>query len=154
MTGVLSFLGGNVFRMILGEIFSYFTKKQDHEQELDRLNLQERIDQAKHDRQKDLIKMQSDLNIKEIQVVGDVALEKSAADAFLEAVKATSVKTGIPFVDGWNAVIRPSGASLALIMMVVEIIAAGFVIPTTTADVFYAFLGIYVADRNLSKRGK
>ena len=39
ITALLSFLGGNVFRMIFGEVIAYLNKKQDHAQEIDRLKL-------------------------------------------------------------------------------------------------------------------
>jgi hypothetical protein len=154
MGALFSFLGGSVFRMMWGEASAYFTRNQEHAQELARIAAQEAVDQAAHLRQKDLIQMQSDLGIKEIQVAGGIALDKAAADAFTEVVKATGNKTGVAWVDAWNACIRPGGATMALAMIASEIIAAGFVVSDSNQQVLFAFLGIFVADRNLSKRGK
>jgi hypothetical protein len=154
MTGVFSFLGGAAFRMIWGEVSAYFNKKQDHKHEVELLRLQDSIDAGKHQRQQELIQLQHTLGIKEIQVAGQVALDQKAADAFMEAVKATNSKTGVWWVDAWNAMIRPGAATIALAMLICEVIAAGWVIPATTADVFLAFLGIFVANRDLHKRGK
>lgn len=39
ISALLSFLGGNVFRLMFGEIVAFLNKKQEHAQELDRMRL-------------------------------------------------------------------------------------------------------------------
>ena len=46
ITALLAFLGGNVFRMIFGEVIAYLNKRQDHLQELDRMREEAGIEAA------------------------------------------------------------------------------------------------------------
>ena len=154
MGALISFLGGSAFRMIWGEASAWLTKRQDHQHELERIKEQEKIDQSAHLRQLEQIKLQSSLGLKEIQVKADAVINQIGMDAFLETVKNTGKPTGIAWVDAWNSIIRPAGATMALAMIVCEIVVAGWVVSGNNAEVLYAFLGIYVADRSLGKRGK
>ena len=67
ITALLSFLGGNVFRMIFGEIISYLGKRQDHSQEIERMRLQADFDAAQHARNQEAIMAQAELGIKTIR---------------------------------------------------------------------------------------
>ena len=68
ITALLSFLGGNVFRLVFGEVISYLNKKQDHAQEIERMRFQAEVDAAQHVRNLEAIKTQADLGVKTIQV--------------------------------------------------------------------------------------
>ena len=153
ITALLSFLGGNVFRMIFGEIVSYFQRKQDHTQEVERMKLQADLDAAQHARNLEAIKVQADLGIKTIEVQASATISQIEADGWLEAVKATAIKTGIAWVDGWNALIRPGVATWSVVMMTLAE-AGTFVLSENAVSVCSAALGIYLADRSLMKRGK
>ena len=50
MMTILSFLGGTAFRLIFGEIAAFFSKKQAHAQEIERMRLQDQIDAGQHAR--------------------------------------------------------------------------------------------------------
>ena len=41
MSALISFLGGSAFRMVWGEVSSYFNKRQDHQHEMERMKAQE-----------------------------------------------------------------------------------------------------------------
>lgn len=153
ITALLSFLGGNVFRMIFGELINAWNKKQDHEQELDRMRLQNELDAAQHTRNLEAIRVQADLSVKTIQVQAEAAVGEIEAQGWLEAVKATAIKTGLAWVDGWNAIIRPSVATWAIIMMTFHEFHV-IVMSENTIALSGAALGIYLADRSLFKRGK
>ena len=153
ITALLSFLGGNVFRMIFGEIVSAWNKKQDHAQEMERMRFQADIDAAQHDRNQAAIKVQAELGVKTIQVQAEAHIDEIEAQGWLEAVKATAIKTGLAWVDAWNACIRPAVATWAIIMMTMHefnLIAMS----ENTIALSSAALGIYLADRSLFKRGK
>lgn len=153
ITALLSFLGGNVFRMIFGEIISAWNKKQDHAQEMDRMRFQADIDAAQHDRNQAAIKIQADLGVKTIQVQAESAISEIEAQGWIEAVKGTVIKTGLIWVDAWNAVIRPGVATWAILMITLN--EFGVIIMTeNTIALSGAALGIYLADRSLFKRGK
>jgi len=152
-TALFSFLGGSVFRMIWGEISHWLTAKQEHSQEIERMRLQGELDAAQHARNLEAITVQAGLGVKTIQVQAEAAIGQIEAQGWLEAVKSTAVQTGIRWVDAWNATIRPGVATWAVVMMT----ASEFKLITLSefaASVASAALGIYLADRNLAKRGK
>ena len=124
ITALLSFLGGNVFRMIFGEVISFLNKRQDHAQEVERMRLQADLDAAQHQRNQDAIKTQAELGVKTIQVQAEAAVGQIEAEGWLEAVKATAIKTGILWVDAWNAMIRPGVATWSVVMLTLAEIGA------------------------------
>lgn len=154
ITALLSFLGGNVFRMIFGEVISYLNKKQDHAQEVERMQLQAQLDAAQHDRNLAAIKLQADLGVKTIQVQAEAAIGEIEAQGWLEAVKSTAIKTGVAWIDGWNAVIRPGVATWAVIMLTLAEVGAIAALSENVVSIASCALGIYLADRSLMKRGK
>lgn len=153
LSAILSFLGGSAFRMIWGEVSSYFTRKQDHQFEIERMKLQAEFEAAQHARNLEAIRLQADMGIKVIEAKAEAAVDELEAQGWLEAVKATGKSIGIAWVDAWNAVIRPGVATWAILMLTFNEFGV-FIISENTAAVCFAALGIYLADRTLGKRGK
>lgn len=152
---LLSFLGGTAFRMIWGELSSYFTRKQEHAQELERLEANERFNAAQHSRNLEAQRLQADLGIKVIEAQNHAQLDQLDAQTFLEGVKATTLITGVRIIDAWNAAIRPGVATWAVAMLTLEAFALITRMDESgTKAVCYAALGLFLADRNLAKRGK
>lgn len=154
ITALLSFLGGNVFRMIFGEIVSAWNKKQDHAQEMDRMRLQGELDAAQHGRNMESIKLQADMQVKVVTVQAEAAVGQLEAQGWLETVKATAVQTGIKWIDGWNAVIRPGVATWSIVMLTLGEIGVISKLSDNVIALAGCALGIYLADRSLMKRGK
>ena len=154
ITGLLSFLGGNVFRMIFGELISAWNKKQDHAQELDRMRLQAELDASQHNRNMEAVTIQAQLGVKTIQVQAEAAVGQIEAEGWLEVVKGTTRTIGIKWIDGWNAVIRPGVATWSVIMMTLGELGVVANLSENTVAVCGVALGIYLADRSLMKRGK
>ena len=154
MMTILSFLGGTAFRLIFGEIAAYFSKKQAHAQEVERMELQGRLDADQHARNMDAIKVQAELGIKTIQVQAEGAMNQIEADAWATAVADVGKKTGIKFLDIWNGSIRPSYATVALILWLVKVAAQGFKMDAFDAELLAVVAGFYFADRSLGKRWK
>ncbi|MDP3651037.1 MAG: hypothetical protein Q8R67_05070 [Rhodoferax sp.] len=152
-TTLFSFLGGSVFRMIWGELSSWLNKKQDHQHEVERMRVQAELDAAQHGRNMEAIRVQAELGVKTIQVQAEAAIGTLEAEGWLEAVKGTTKTVGIAWVDAWNATIRPGVATWAIAMMTLGEFGA-MVLSDNTVAVASAALGIYLADRNLMKRGK
>lgn len=150
---VLSFFGGAAFRMIWGEVSAHFTRKQEHSQEMERMRLQAELDAQQHARNLQAIRIQGELGIKTIQVQAEAAAGQIEAEAWLEAVRGTTKKSGIRWVDGWNAMIRPGVATWAVVMMTLSELRV-IAMSAPTQQVAFAALGIYLADRTLGKRGK
>jgi len=153
ITALFSFLGGNVFRMIFGEIISYLNRRIDHQQEIERMRLQAELDAAQHQRQQAAIELQAELGVKTIQVQAEAALGQIEAEGWLAAVKATALQTGIAWVDAWNATIRPGVATWSVIMLTLGEFGL-IVLSENTIALAGCALGIYLADRSLMKRGK
>ena len=154
MGALFSFLGGSVFRMIWGEVANFVQKRQDHAHELEMSRLQAELEAGRHERDMARIKMQSDLQVKEVTVMGDLAIQKVEADAFVEAIKASAVPTGVRWVDAWNGSIRPAAATIALCLWVLALSNAGFTTGDWDKELVGVILGFYFADRSLGKRGK
>lgn len=154
MGALISFLGGSAFRMIWGELSSFFTAKQEHKQEIERMQAQGALEAAAHSRNLEALKLQADLGIKEVMVKAENAITQTEVDAWMEVSKSTTRMTGIYWIDCWNQSVRPALASMALIAVVVEIGITGWVLSDWDRELFGCILGLYVADRSLSKRGK
>lgn len=154
MGAIFSFLGGSAFRLIFGEVAAFFTKAQDHKYELERLKFQAEVDAAQHERNLAAIKIQADLQVKVIEVQSNADLGKIDASAWSEAVSAVGRSTGIKFLDAWNGTIRPFLATMATFMLILQFVSDGYVLTPILSEVVFAIIGIYLADRQLAKRGK
>ena len=154
MSAIVSFLGGSVFRMLWGEISSFITARQEHKYELQRMQVQDTLEAAQHERNMTAIRVQSELGVKTIEVQRDADLGRIDASAFAGAVEAVGRTTGIWFLDVWNGSIRPLLATLSIGVVVFEIAKNGFTLSEWDKELVGAILGIYVADRTLGKRGK
>lgn len=154
MSALLSFLGGSAFRMIWGEISAYMTAKQSHGFELERMRLQDMLDDKTHSRQLEAVELQHKLGVEVIRVAEEAALSKIDAEAFKQAAADVGKPTGIRFLDLWNGSVRPLLATLAIGMVVFEVARNGFDLSEWDRELIGAILGMYVADRTLGKRGK
>lgn len=155
---VMSFFGGAAFRMIWGELASWWTKRQDHAHEMDRMRLQGELAAEQHDRNLQAQRLQADLGIKVIEVQTAGAVAQIDAQGWLEAVRATTTRVGIGFIDGWNAVMRPAIATWGVVMITAQEVSrmAGteFELSDVTLNVACGAIGIFIAARDLQKRGK
>lgn len=153
-SALLSFLGGSAFRMAWGELSSYFTRKQEHSQEIERMRLQGELADKEHARNLEAMRVQNELGIKVIEVESRAAQDAIEVDAWADVVKSTTRKTGYAIIDIWNMAIRPFLATFAIAVVGGDVIRSGFVLSVWVMDLVSSILGIYVADRSLSKRGK
>lgn len=155
---VMSFFGGAAFRMVWGELASWWTKRQDHAQEMERMRLQGQLEADQHARNLEAQRLQADLGIKVIEAQTAGAVSTIEAEGWLEAVKATGRKVGIRFVDGWNAVMRPAIATWGVVMLTVQegavLLGHAYRLSDVTVNVACGAIGIFIAARDLQKRGK
>jgi len=154
MSALISFLGGSAFRMIWGEVSSYFTRKQEHALEMERMKVQGDLEAAQHARNIESIRVQADLGVKTIQVQAEADLARTDAAAWADAVTAVGRSTGIKFLDIWNGSVRPLLATISIAVVLFEVMKNGFILSEWDKELVSAILGIYVADRSLGKRGK
>lgn len=153
ISAAITFLGGSTFRMLWGEVSHWLTAAREHKREMERMRLQGELEAAQHSRNQEAIKLQAELGVQVIRVQAESALDKIEAEGWLEAVKSTGRSVGIAWVDAWNAVIRPALATWAVGMLTAKELE-WIKLTSVTESVALAVLGIYVADRSLSKRGK
>jgi hypothetical protein len=146
-TALFSFLGGSAFRLIFGAVMDFLNKKQDHQHEMELQRLQSELETQRHTRDMERIQLQAQLKVEEVKVVADAAISQAEANAFIEAVKSTSVRTGVKWVDAWNQGIRPAGATVSLLIWIGTMIAAGFVLREFDETLIAAFLGVFVGER-------
>lgn len=153
-TTLISFLGGNAFRMLWGEVSALLTKSQDHAHEIERMRLQAELDAAQHARNLEAQRMQAELGVQVIRVQAEADLGAVEAEAWRDAVGATGRKTGSGLIDAWNGAIRPAVATVCIALWVLHVSRAGWVLDEQGWAILGAALGIYLADRTLTKRGK
>lgn len=151
---LFSFLGGSVFRMIWGEISSFVNKRQDHNFELERMRLQNDLDDRAHQRTQEAIRLQAELGVKTIEAQAQSNVLTAEAEAFANAMKDAFKPTGIYWVDVWNGIIRPAAATVALVMWVLKLAHQGFVMQDYDLEITGVVLGFFFADRSLGKLGK
>jgi hypothetical protein len=150
---LFSFLGGSVFRMIWGELSSWFTKKQDHAQEMERMRLQAANEAAAHERQMAAVAQQAALGLEVLRVQGQEHLAELDVEAFNAVSLGTTRAFGIVWIDAWNQSIRPLVATWSIVLITFD----HFKVITMSENGWMlasAALGIYLADRSLFKRGK
>jgi len=140
--------------MIWGEVSSYFTRKQEHALEMERMKVQGDLVAAQHARNLESIRVQADLGVKTIQVQAEADLARTDAAAWADAVTAVGRSTGIKFLDIWNGSVRPLLATISIAVVLFEVMKNGFILSEWDKELVSAILGIYVADRSLGKRGK
>jgi len=153
-SALISFLGGSVFRMIWGEASVYLNKRQDHQHETELLRLQGELDEQKHNRDLEQLRLANELGLKTVEIQKDADIARAEMDAFSRAIEAAARPTGIGWVDAWNASVRPAFASIALLLWLLKLQAVGFKMDPFDLDMLATIAGFFFADRSLGKRGK
>lgn len=151
MSAIISFLGGAAFRMIWGQLASMWSKRQDHKHELEMLRLQADLDDKRHARDCERLRLQSELGVKEVVVQTDSDIARIEASAFMQASTRVTERTGIYIADLWNSVIRPAAASISLYLWVVALNAQGWKMTEWDRELVGVIIGFYFASRVLSR---
>jgi len=140
--------------MLFGEISSYFSKKQEHKAEMQRMLLQGKLDGEQHARNLAAQRLQAELGIKTINVQSEAAVSEIEAAAFKAAQERAWVPTGIKWVDAWNSSIRPAFGTAALFLWLLMEHRSGWAFGAWSMDLAGVVVGYFFADRSLRKRGK
>ena len=154
ISSLISFIGGSAFRMIWGEVAAFVKARQDHRHELDLLTAQAQLEAQAFERNQSALRLQSELGIKTVQVQAEADLERIDAAGFYGAVGDSMKPVGVAWVDAFNAAIRPTAASICLILWVFELAVAGWVMGEWDQMLVATILGFFFASRELTKRGK
>jgi hypothetical protein len=151
---LFSFLGGSVFRMIWGEVSAWYNKKQDQKFEIERMRLQSELDDRQHQRTQEALRLQSELGIKTIEAQAVANVATAEAEAFGRAMEQAFKPSGWAVVDVWNGIIRPSAATIALLLWVLKLNSQQWKMDDWDITLAGTVLGFFFADRSLGKRGK
>jgi len=151
---LFSFLGGSVFRMIWGEVSAWYNKKQDHAFEIERLRLQGDLDAAQHISTQEMLRLQNELGIQMVEAKAEADIGVEEAEAFTKAMENAFKPTGWAFVDVWNGIIRPSAATIALVLWILKLNSQNWLMQEWDITLAGTVLGFFFADRSLGKRGK
>lgn len=158
MGALWNFLGGAAFRAIWSGVSNYFDKRQEHKYEIERTTLQGKLDAEAHARNLAGIKLQAEMGVKTIQVQAEAAIGQIAEDAWRQAVANSQKPTGIKVVDVWNGLMRPAFYTLALYIVLLICVKAGWQIAALEAagviDLVFSIVGFLFADRSIRNRGK
>lgn len=137
--------------MIWGQLASIWTKAQDHKHELAMLQLQADLDDKRHARDCERLRLQAELGVKEVMVQADADLARIEANAWMQAATRATERTGVFLVDLWNGVIRPAAASIALYLWVVALNTQGWKMGDWDRELVGVIIGFYFASRVLSR---
>jgi hypothetical protein len=152
MSAILSFLGGTAFRWIFGEVVGFLKAKQEYAQELAMLRLQHDQDRDKNQWRIEEFKAAAAAGVQVIEAKSEAMQRELMDRAFLAATEATGRKTGIRWVDAWNASIRPGLATAAILLLVLQSVAPGYIVLTAfVQEVCGMALGIFVGGRIANK---
>lgn len=151
---VISFLGGSAFRLVFGEVSAWFDKRQEHRHESERLEQQARFAAAEHERNTASIRMQAELGVQTIRVQGDADLARLDAEAFRDTAAGLTKSTGFRWIDAANASVRVTLAYGCMFLFVRHYSVAGWVLDAMALELCGAVFGVYLADRQLFRRGK
>ena len=154
MSALLTFLGGSAFRMVWGEVSAFVKNRQEHAQEIEMVRIQADIEAAKHERLQEALKVQHSMGIQTIQVQAEADLNRIDAEGFYKAVESSNKPSGVLWVDGWNAAIRPAAATIVILLWILALNRAGFVMSDFDKELVGVILGFFFANRALSFRGK
>ena len=139
---LLGGLLGGAFRLA-PEILKWFDRQGERSHEL-----------AMQDKALEFEKLRGAQRMAEIGASADAAWNSGAIEALKAAVASQGQPSGIKWVDAWNGSIRPSYATVALVLWLVKVAAQGFKMDAFDAELLAVISGFYFADRSLGKRGK
>lgn len=132
---LLGTLFGGIFRMA-PEVLKWLDRKDERAHEL-----------AMFDKQLEADKLKGDQALAQINAQADATIGAAEVQAIIEATKAQSMRTGIKWVDAFNATIRPLLALQWLILLWPAVIVAGFTLAVSSgADPLVALKAAFGVD--------
>lgn len=110
--GIFGALFGGVFRLV-PEFMKMWDRKNEREHEI-----------LLGEQQMEMIKLQGSYKMQEVNASTDIA----HMNAIMEVAKAQAQPTGIKFVDGWNALMRPIITTQWLLLLYPSFLIASFML--------------------------
>lgn len=147
---IVTFLGSAMFRGVFEWVMGYFKNKQDIDKEIKLRKLDDELLANQHKRSIEFAETANKHKIEQIELDGKLANERVDISGYYDAAKdVANIKTGIAFVDGWNASIRPAFASIALGLWCLSLWQQEFILTQWDQALVASILGLYCADRTI-----
>ena len=148
MSALLSFLGSAAARWLLGEVLAIWRQREDRRSEIAMLELQHRLDAERAQWQRQAVADAAAQGVKLVEAQA-VAAQAQASDAMmLEAMRQLGQPSGVRWVDGWNAAIRPGLATVSVLLLVGNAVwPDGVIITGLLGEIVAGVLGLYVGGR-------
>ena len=148
MTALFSFLGSAAARWLLGELLGLFKAREDRRAEVTMLELQHRLDRERAEWQRRAVADAAAQGVRLVEAQS-AAAQSQAADAMtLEALQQIGRPSGVRWVDGWNAAIRPGLATVSIVVLVANAVwPAHVVVSGLLGEIVAGVLGLYVGGR-------
>jgi hypothetical protein len=132
MFTLLSGIFGGLLRL-MPEVFKFFTAKQEMKHELD-------MQKCAYDFQVLKGKQETDLMVEK----GAAEWNAGAMDAFKTGIEAASKPSGVKWVDGWNAMMRPLIATQWVVLLYPAVLITTFVVQIDRgADILVAMHSVF-----------
>ena len=146
--GIFSFFGGTAFRWLFGEVIGFFKAKQEHAHEIAMMAITFEQEKGRADLQSRAIKEAADANVRVVEA-------KSAADSMMmsdkmmsDAIADIGKPSGVKWIDGFNAFIRPELAQISIFLLVGNALFPEHVILTgVVLEVVCGVLGLFIGGR-------
>lgn len=165
IASLLALLGGTAFRLFLGGVLDFFTKKADASTEMDKMRLQADLDDRAHKNKLEELGVAAQQGIQQVQVQGALASQAIVDNGWVETIKgindtAAAIKpTGKWWIDviptlimSFNQVIRPTLAAVAITLWFLSLYKAGFKLTDWDQGLVASVLGVFIGDRIHAKQ--
>ena len=148
MSALLSFLGSAAARWLLGEVLAVWRQREDRRSEIAMMELQHRLDAERAQWQRQAVADAAAQGVRLVEAQA-VAAQAQASDAMmLEAMRQLGQPSGVKWVDGWNAAIRPGLATVSVLLLAGNAVWPDVVVVTgLLGEIVAGVLGLYVGGR-------
>lgn len=151
LSALLSFLGGSAFRLIWEQIATMLERRQEHAQELQRMNFQAELEKARFERTHAAIRQEAELGVKLINVQSEADIGRLEMEGWASAVEQANKSSGVFLVDLWNGCVRPACATVAISLWVMALNSQSWIMSEWDKNLCGVILGFYFAARSLNK---
>lgn len=145
---MFTFLSSAFFRWAFGEVLGFFKAKQDHAHEMAMLTLTNAQEERRGERQRQAVKDAADAGIKLVEVQAEATSRGMSDQMLLTTMENMGKPSGIKWIDGFNAFIRPELAQISIILLVLnaffpqQVVLSAFLL-----EIIAAVLGLFVGGR-------
>lgn len=152
-SALYSLLGGTAFRLILTFVMERYKDWQEFKIEKARIELQNKLENDQAERHVKMLTAQKLAGVSVIHAEKEVVADIVDTKSFDLAVKNLNKPTGFKELDAWNSAIRPTLATLCIILWVLALAKRDWLLTPWDLELISAVLGIFIGSR-ISSTGK